>query len=128
MKVTIDESFTAFLEDLHDTRRAANTVRSYRNGLNHFRTLLEDAGLDPQTEATEVITEQYVRDFLAGLGAENKAKATINLYLAAVRAYIEFLDEQELVPQINTSRLARQLRKRMPRPRPPAAAVSARRD
>jgi integrase len=40
---------------------------------------------------------------------------TICLYLGAVRNYFEFLDEQELAPQINTRRLARQLRKRMPR-------------
>lgn len=113
--MTIDESITAFLEDLTNARRSANTIRSYKNGLNNFRTLLLDAGLDPETKSTEEITEQHVRDFLSDLGAEH-AKATINLYMAAVRAYIEFLDEQELVPQINTSRLARQLRKRMPRP------------
>ena len=77
---------------------------------------MEEVGVDPEQEATEQLTEQHVRDFLSKLGAEQRSKATINLYLAAVRAYVEFLDEQELVPQINTSRLGRQLRKRVPRP------------
>jgi site-specific recombinase XerD len=113
--MTIDQSITAFLEDLAGARRSANTVRAYKNGLNNFRGLLQDKGLDPATATPAQLTEQHVRDFLSSLGAEH-AKATLNLYLAAVRAYVEFLDEQELVPQINTSRLARQLRKRMPRP------------
>lgn len=83
--MTIDESMTAFLEDLADTRRSANTIRAYKNGLNYFRSLLQDEGLDPETEATRKITEQHVRDFLSGLDAEGRAKATMNLYLAAVR-------------------------------------------
>ena len=115
-RMTITAAIDAFLKDLADTRRSANTIRSYKNGLNNFRRLLEDAGLDPDMESTAQLTEQHVRDFLSDLGAEKRSKATINLYLAAVRAYVEFLDEQELVPQINTSRLGRQLRKRMPRP------------
>jgi site-specific recombinase XerD len=113
--MTIDESITAFLEDLAGARRSANTIRAYQNGLKNFCILLHDAGLDPETETTEQLTEQHVRDFLSSLGAEH-AKATINLHMAAVRAYIEFLDEQELVSQVNISRLARQLKKRMPRP------------
>ena len=114
--LTIEQSTAAFLEDLADARRSANTIRTYQNGLNNFRGFLEDAGLDPETETTAQLTEEHVRDFLSWLGAEGRAKATINLYLAAVRAYIEFLDQQELIPQINTSRLAGQLRKRAPRP------------
>jgi site-specific recombinase XerD len=112
----IAAAIDAFLIDLADTRRSANTIRSYKNGLHNFRRLLEDIDLDPEKESTAQLTELHVREFLSSLGAENRSKATINIYLAAVRAYIEFLDEQELVPQINTSRLGRQLRKRVPRP------------
>jgi site-specific recombinase XerD len=104
-----------FFDDLEDARRSPNTIRSYRNGLNKFSLLLADEGLDPAEDSTEMLEEQHVREFLTWLSLEQLSKATINLYLAAVRSYIEFLEEHSWAPQINTSRLAKQLKKRMPR-------------
>ena len=104
-----------FFEDLEDARRSPNTIRSYRNGLKKFSLLLQDEGIDPAEDPTGALEEQHLREFLSWLSSEQRAKATINLYLAAVRSYVEFLDEYNWAPQINTSRLAKQLKKRMPR-------------
>ena len=42
--MTIAASIDAFLADLADARRSANTIRSYNNGLNNFRRMLEASG------------------------------------------------------------------------------------
>lgn len=73
---------------------AANTVSAYRRDLEGFLTFLEKEGF----LSLASVTREHILAFLLSLRKENKASATINRHLSAIRAFFRFLVQEGYCP------------------------------
>jgi integrase/recombinase XerC len=110
--VTVTDSVAAFLDAVR-LSRSPNTARTYANALGAFlRTIRSTAG-DPQTLSCQEAQERWIADFATHL--KRAAPATERLYLAAARAWFEYLTAEGLA-DVNLSRLRQLIRQRARRP------------
>lgn len=110
--VTVDESVAAFLDGVR-LSRSPNTARTYGNALAAFREMLRGGAGDPGVLACRVAQERWIGDFASYL--KRTAPATERLYLAAARAWFEYLVAEGLA-EINLARVQQIIRQRARRP------------
>jgi len=110
--VTVDESVAAFLDGVR-LSRSPNTARTYGNALAAFREMLRGGAGDPAVLACRVAQERWIGDFASYL--KRTAPATERLYLAAARAWFEYLVAEGLA-EINLARVQQIIRQRARRP------------
>ncbi len=110
--VTVDESVAAFLDGVR-LSRSPNTARTYGNALAAFRQMLRGGAGDPAVLLCLVAQERWIGDFASYL--KRSAPATERLYLAAARAWFEYLVAEGLA-EINLARVQQIIRQRARRP------------
>lgn len=86
---TIENTITHCLQDAK-LSRAANTVRSYENGLAKFKAYLLSLNIDLQSVISE-ITPSIFKNFPVYLLNLGYSKKTVNVYLASARCLIDWL-------------------------------------
>jgi len=109
---TVAESVAAFLDGVRQSR-SPNTARTYGNALHAFQEVLERQGVDPQVARCAEAREAWLGDFASSL--KRLAPATERLYLAASRAWYEYLAAEGLA-EVNLPRLQQIIRQRARRP------------
>jgi site-specific recombinase XerD len=97
----IARELTGFLADLAREGAAPKTLRSYRSDLAHFAGwFAESAG---EAFAPAAVTPTDVRDYRAALlTVANRAPATVNRRLAALRRFFRWAKAQKLVAELPT--------------------------
>jgi integrase/recombinase XerC len=111
-ETTVVESMAAFLDGVR-LSRSPNTARTYGNALRAFREMLEGRIANPAALRARAVQERWIGDFAAYL--KRTAPATERLYLAAVRAWFEYL-VAEGAADINLARVQQIVRQRARRP------------
>lgn len=110
--VTVSESMAAFLDGVR-LSRSPNTARTYGNALNAFREMLSGGPGDPSGLLCSEAQERWIGDFATYL--KRSAPATERLYLAAARAWFEYLVAEGLA-ELNMARVQQIIRQRARRP------------
>jgi len=97
----IAQQLTAFLADLAREGAAAKTLASYRTDLEHFAGwFAESTG---EAFAPAAVTPTDLRDYRARLlTVANRAPATVNRRLAALRRFFRWAKAQKLVAELPT--------------------------
>jgi site-specific recombinase XerD len=93
--------------------RSLNTARTYGNALHAFQAALERQGVDPEATRCAAAREDWLSAFAASL--KRRSPATERLYLAAARAWFEYLAAEGLA-EVNLPRLQQIIRHRARRP------------
>lgn len=93
--------------------RSQNTFRTYRNGMQLFAKVLQDAGLDVAKAPITNLSEEAIVWFADSMKA--LAPATERLYLTAVTGFYEYLAAEDLA-EINLPRIRLLIRQRARRP------------
>lgn len=93
--------------------RSANTTRTYRNGLDIFKSVLNEHMLDPAKTPVAMLKEEAVVWLATAL--KDRAPTTERLYLTAATALYEYLVAENLAA-INLPRIRLLIRQRARRP------------
>lgn len=109
---TIAASAAMFIDGVR-LSRSPNTARTYRTALSAFLSSLKRSGVDPDVTGTRQAQEAWLASFADYL--KRHSPATERLYLAAVRAWFEYLAAEGLA-QVNLPRLQQLIRQRARRP------------
>lgn len=109
---TITEAVDLYLDTVKHAR-SENTFLSYRTALEKFKRSLKKNGLDIDKEQTNSIHEEVISWFAADL--KNYAATTEQMYIVAVKGFIEYLVAEELA-EINLSKIQLLIRQRTRRP------------
>jgi site-specific recombinase XerD len=109
---TVAGSIAAFLDGVK-LSRSPNTARTYGNALAAFQEMLRRGAGDPAILNCGEAQERWIGDFATYL--RRAAPATERLYLAAARAWFEYLVAEGLA-EINLARLQQIIRQRARRP------------
>lgn len=104
----IEESFGGFLQTIK-LARSRNTYLSYKNAINNFSLCLEDHHIDIVNQNTFDLNEDIISWFADDL--KNYSPATEQLYITAVKSYIEYLIAEELT-KMNVSKIKLLIRQR----------------
>lgn len=81
-----------------------NSYRTYRSGLEHFRTVLVENGIDPTTSLPDEIPNDIMRLTLKGISFLEAG--TEKVYTQALQGYLEYLAAEELC-DINFAKISR---------------------
>jgi site-specific recombinase XerD len=111
-RVSVADSVAAFLDGVK-LARSPNTARTYGNALGAFQEMLRQGPGDPAVLECRTAQERWIGDFAAYL--KRTAPATERLYLAATRAWFEYLVAEGLA-QVNLARVQQIIRQRGRRP------------
>jgi site-specific recombinase XerD len=110
--MSVSDSMAAFLDGVR-LSRSPNTARTYGNALAAFREMLSRGPGDPASLRCSTALERWIGDFASYL--KRSAPATERLYLAAARAWFEYL-VAEGAAEINLARVQQIIRQRARRP------------
>ena len=77
-----------FIQSLVDADRSSSTVEAYRKSLEHFGAWFY--GYNGQHLGPDILTATDVKQYRQSMLADKLSPATINLRLAAIRAYAKF--------------------------------------
>ncbi len=83
--------YIAFLEA--EKNASAYTVRNYTNDLMEFFGFVRDKGI----ESLRDVNKQTLRDYMAYLMAQGKAKSSIARKLSAIRSFYRYLMREEMI-------------------------------
>ena len=86
--LTIADSFEKYLETVKYSR-SANTHLAYSSAIKFLWITLESNGIDPERAPVEKIREEIISWFAYDL--KGYAAASEQLYITAVKGYLEFL-------------------------------------
>jgi len=111
-ELTIAASAAAFIDGVR-LSRSPNTARTYGNALNAFLGSLRRSGVDPDAVRCGQAQEAWLAAFAGHL--KRQSPATERLYLAAARAWYEYLAAEGLA-EVNLPRLQQIIRQRARRP------------
>lgn len=89
------ESIPAVCERIKNDRSRA-TAKEYGYALRRFAEYLEQDGL-ALTHPTEALTVEHFRKFPSWLSGLKKSKSTVNVCLAAIKFYYEWLVDERLI-------------------------------
>ena len=93
--------------------RSENTFLSYRNALGNLFITLEDHGVDPSEEETNVLKEDLISWFAHDL--KSYAPTSEQMYIVAAKGFIEYLVAEELA-DLNLSKVQLLIRQRTRKP------------
>jgi len=110
--LTIADSFEKYLETVKYSR-SANTHLAYSSAIKFLWITLESNGIDPERAPVEKIREEIISWFAYDL--KGYAAASEQLYITAVKGYLEFLIAESLT-QINLSKVKLLIKKRTRKP------------
>ena len=91
--LTIKQGTQKFLNNI-ELSRSENTARTYSNGLNAYMEMLEDAGIDCESEIS-IITEEHVSSFSKYL--KNYSPTTESLYINVFKNFLEYLVAENIL-------------------------------
>jgi integrase/recombinase XerC len=109
---TICESIAAYIDSV-SLARSANTTRTYRNGLEVFKSVLIEHKVDPEKAPVSSIKEEAIVWLATAL--KDHAPTTERLYLTATTSFYEYLVAENLA-SINLPRVRLLIRQRARRP------------
>jgi len=115
--ISIDVSINNYLRTI-SLARSENTLRTYQNGLNVFKTCLQDQSINVEDVSCKELSEKHFSQFINILKVYSPT--TERLYITAAIGYFEYLVAEKL-SKINTQslRLLVRTRARIPRLRLP---------
>ncbi|HEX2980657.1 MAG TPA: tyrosine-type recombinase/integrase [Anaerolineaceae bacterium] len=99
--LTIEKTIHKFLQSV-EISRSANTLRTYRNGMNLFVSVLTEKGINPDTAPLSDLSEDAIAWFAAAMKSE--APTTERVYLTAATRLYEFIAGENLA-NINLPRV-----------------------
>jgi site-specific recombinase XerD len=109
---TIAETFSNYLDSVK-LARSENTHLAYSNAIKYLGLTLESHGLDVKNERIDKINEEIISWFAYDL--KSYSAASEQLYLTAVKGYLEFLVAENLT-DINLSKVKLLIRQRARKP------------
>lgn len=110
--MSVADSVASFLDGVRQAR-SPNTARTYANALRSFQQALRRESVDPGSVACSEASEAWLGAFASAL--KTYSPATERLYLAAARAWYEYLAAEGLA-EVNLPRLQQIIRQRARRP------------
>ncbi len=110
--VNVQQAMEAYLDSIA-AARSEHTARAYRNALNLFAAALTEHGQPPDETAPAALTLACIAWFAAAL--KSYAPASEQLYLTALKGFLEFLIAENLSP-LNLTQIQRRIRLRARRP------------
>lgn len=110
--ITIAQSFQDYLETVKYTR-SENTFLAYSNAIKYFWMTLESNRIDPEVDLVDVLKEEAISWFTYDL--KGYSAASEQLYIIAVKGYIEFLLAENLTT-INLSKVKLLIKQRTRKP------------
>jgi len=115
--ITIANAINNYLHTI-SLARSENTVRTYQNGLNVFKSCLEEQSIDIDKEYCEILSEKHFSALIYNLKIYSATSE--RLYITSVIGFFEYL-VAENISQINiqTLRMLVRTRARVPRQRLP---------
>lgn len=108
MTKTIAEAMSEYLDSVA-LARSENTARTYHNGLETFKIVLDDHNLPAETTPVSELSEDAIAWLAAGL--KPYAPTTERLYLTTAAAFFEYLAAERLA-EPNLPRLRMLIRQR----------------
>ena len=109
--LTIKQGTQKFVNNI-ELSRSENTARTYSNGLNAYMEMLEDAGIDYESDIS-IITEEHVSSFSKYL--KNYAPTTESLYINVFKNFLEYLVAENVL-NLNMHRVALLIAQRSRKP------------
>ncbi len=106
--MNVEQAIEAYLESIAEAR-SAHTERAYRNALSLFAAVLRAHGQPPAETAPQALGLTCVNWFAAAL--KTYAPATEQLYLTALKGFLEFLIAEGRSP-LNLTQIRRRIRLR----------------
>lgn len=108
----MESSIQNFIAYMHETKNtSANTEMSYRRDLMKVVRFLNGKGIND----LKSITEQDLKDYIAGLSEQNFKAATISRNIASLKAFFHYLKAQgEVDKDISLSLHAPKIEKKVP--------------
>jgi site-specific recombinase XerD len=110
--LTISQVISAYLDSIY-LSRSANTFRTYRNGMQAYLKMLEQAGIDPDMVPISELSEDTIVWFAESL--RDHAPSTERLYLTAATSLFEYIAAENLA-EVNLPRIRLLIRQRARRP------------
>lgn len=110
--LTISQVIYNYLASV-EVSRSANTTRTYRNGMNMFRGVLEAQKLIPEETPVEGLTEDAIIWFASAL--KELSPATEQCYITAAVGLYEYIAGENLAP-VNLPRVRLLIKQRSRRP------------
>lgn len=123
MKITVSSAINNYLRTI-SMARSENTYHTYQNGLNVFKSGLQSAGFDIDSETVNELSIKSFSDFISSLKVYSAT--TERLYITSVVGFFEYLVAENLSRiNIQTIRMLVKTRARIPRQRLPQFPKSA---
>jgi site-specific recombinase XerD len=114
--ISIDKAIQDYLRTI-SLARSENTHKTYKNGLNAFKTSLEGMTVDVSTPS-KMLNEKHFSQFINGL--KMYSPTTERLYITSVVGFIEYLISENLSSiNVQSIRMLVKTRARIPRQRLP---------
>jgi len=110
--ITISNGIVSYLDSI-SFARSANTARTYRNGLEIFKSALKDHRVNPDEIYVTELSEDAIVWLITAM--KDSAPTTERLYLTAATGFYEYLAGSNLA-QINLPRIRLLIRQRARRP------------
>lgn len=115
--ITIADAINNYLHTI-SLARSENTVRTYQNGLNVFKSCLEEQSIDIDKEYCDTLTEKHFSTLIYNLKIYSATSE--RLYITSVIGFFEYLVAENISNiNIQTLRLLVRTRARVPRQRLP---------
>ncbi len=112
INLSIDQAIQEYVKIIAASR-SAHTMRSYRNGLNLFASVLQENSLDTKEVHASELTEEAILWFIDTL--RHLAPASERLYLTAVNGFYQYLVADN-ISHVNPSRIKMIIQQRARRP------------
>lgn len=110
--LTISDSFNKYLESVKYSR-SENTHLAYSSAIKFLWITLESNGIDPEIDPVDKVREEIITWFAYDL--KSYAAASEQLYITAIKGYIEFLIAEDLT-KINLSKVKLLIKQRTRKP------------
>ena len=94
IKMTINEAYTAFMQEQHFRNNTEKTLEFYRSGIGIFMKWLKDDDI-------QALTLQNYKNFVIYLNSQPLSSATVNNRARAVKAFYNYLIEENLIDDIS---------------------------
>jgi site-specific recombinase XerD len=112
---TINEALEDYIFQVSNAR-SQGTVKTYQQGLKHFRTALLENNVGPDQANPDILSDTiYFLRFIEHIQTSNLVASTQKLYISAAMGFYWYLDAYELA-QVNISRLQNISKQRIGQP------------
>ncbi len=101
--MTIEQWIVAYIQNLHDHRRAANTIASYERDIRDYCVYVQEVCHISQLQN---VRPEHIRTYLQQLQHQQRSPRTIARHLSSIRSFHDFLIERGIQTVNPTKRIA----------------------